>query len=450
VERRTFCADRVGRESAVVIATAQSALLSINNFHYRRAGSDALFMDHDRLFARNGWSTAVFSMRHADNEASAWERFFVEELELSRSYSAAAKVRLAGKVLYSTEARAQLGKLLDEFMPDVAHVHSVYHHISPAIMPLLHSRSVPIVLTAHDYKLACPAYKMFDGEKICEACKGGNLTPLLRRHCLHGSRSISALVAVESALHRVLGLYRNYVQKIVCPSQFMRRKLLEWGWPAEQLIHIRNFFDPDMWLPEFRPGNYFLYFGRLAPEKGLTTLLRATALAGVALKVVGSGTMTAQLRQLADSLSLEVEFIPHVSPDRLASLIRGARATVLPSEWYENSSLAILESAACGKPVIASDIGGNPEAVRHGDNGWLFAAGDVEALADRMTSVAMMHGAQLEAMGECSRQLVCSEYSCDLYFEAMTALYGSLSIGVRVSDRRSIADATRTATEVLS
>lgn len=412
-----------------------AALLSINNFHYRRAGSDALFMDHDRLFAMRGWSTAVFSMQHADNEPSAWERYFVEELELARSYSVSARLRLAGKVLYSTEARRKLGQLLNDFAPDVAHVHSVYHHISPAILPLLQARGVPIVLTAHDYKLACPAYKMFDGKAVCEDCKGGNVMALIRKRCLHDSQSISSLVAIESTLHRLLGLYRRYVQKIICPSQFMRRKLIEWGWPAEQLVHIRNFFDADLWSPQFRAGSYFLYFGRLAPEKGVPTLLHAAARAGVRLKIAGSGTARPQLVQLAEKLSLDVEFFPHLSVERLAALIAGARATVLPSEWYENSSLALLESGACGKPVIAADIGGSPESVRPEENGWLFPSGDVQALTDRLISVAAMPDSQLQAMGERAHQLVCTEHSRDRYFDAISALYRSLPL-VRPQQRR--------------
>jgi glycosyltransferase involved in cell wall biosynthesis len=417
----------------------QPSLLSINNFHYRRAGSDALFMDHDRLFRARGWATAVFSMQHAGNEPSVWDRYFVEELEFSRSYSFAERLRLAGKVMYSFEARAKLRRLLAEFTPDIAHVHSVYHHISPAILPVLHAHGIPIVLTAHDYKLACPAYKMFDGQNICEDCNGGKLMPLIRKRCLHGSTAIGTLVAAESAMHRALGSYR-YVQQIVCPSLFMRGKLIEWGWPAERLVHVRNFFDATLWQPQYEPGDYFLYFGRLAPEKGLLTLLQAASLARVPLKIAGSGTMRSQLTQLAQRLALQIEFIPHAAIEQLSALIAGARATVLPSEWYENSSLAILESMACGKPVIASSMGGNPEAVLPERNGWLFAARDVEALADRLRTVAVMPAAKLADIGRQAREFVSAEYGGDAYFETMKALYASVNSRERSStDRHAIA-----------
>jgi glycosyltransferase involved in cell wall biosynthesis len=184
-------------------------LLSVNNFHYRRAGSDAAFLDHDALFSARGWETAAFSMHHEENLPSPWTSFFVEEVELKRTYSLMTKVRLAGKILYSSEARKQLERLLNVFEPDVVHLHSLYHHISPSILPTLHALGVPIVMTAHDYKLACPAYKMFDGQRICEDCKGGRVAPLIKKRCIHGSAAMSAFVAIESALHRSLGSYER-------------------------------------------------------------------------------------------------------------------------------------------------------------------------------------------------------------------------------------------------
>lgn len=401
-------------------------LLSINNYHYRRAGSDAAFLDHDRLFRGQGWETATFSMKHRENLASPWQEYFASEIELARDHSLATKLRLAGKVIYSRDARIQLRRLLGVFRPDIVHVHSVYHHISPAIFPILGSLNVPIVLTAHDYKLACPAYKMFDGVAICEQCRGGRLFPLVRKRCLHDSMAISALVGLETAFHRMRGYYRRYVDRIICPSRFHLQKLIEWGWPSDRLIHIANFFDASLWTPKFEPGQYFLYFGRIAPEKGLHTLVRASAHTQHPLKVVGWGTLIEDLQRLAKSLGAPVEFIERLPPRELAVLIRGARAVVLPSEWYENASLAVLEAFACGKPVLAARIGGNPETVFEGVNGWLFESGNVEALASRLNSIWNMSGPQIEVLGREAHSYVSRRHNATIYYEAMTRLYNSL------------------------
>ena len=136
----------------------------------------------------------------------------MEEIELGHSYTPWQKVGMAGKVVYSLEARSKLEALLARFRPDVAHAHCIYHHISPSVLGLLRARGIPTVLTAHDFKLACPAYKMLNHRGICERCRGGNLLHLVRNRCIYGSLTLSSVVFVESAVHRLLGLYncRDY------------------------------------------------------------------------------------------------------------------------------------------------------------------------------------------------------------------------------------------------
>ena len=167
----------------------------------------------------------------------------------------------------------------------------------------------------------------------------------------------------------------------------MLEKMVEWGWPRERLVYIRNFFDPSLWQPDFQPGRYFLYFGRLAPEKGLRTLVRASALSRCPTRIVGWGPMREELLRLAARLDAPVEIMDHVCATELARFIQGARAVVLPSEWYEIASLTLIEGFASGKPAIASDIGGNSELVRDGENGWLFEPGNVSALAELLSGV---------------------------------------------------------------
>lgn len=406
-------------------------LLSINNFHYRRAGSDAAFLDHDRLFARRGWDTAVFSMAHADNLASPWSPHFVDEIELERGYAWPTRLRLATKVLWSVEARDRLRRLLDQFRPDVVHVHSVYHHLSPSVFSVLRGTGLPIVLTAHDYKLACPAYKMFDGRAVCEDCRGGSVLPLVRKRCIHGSVAMSSLVAAESVLHRALGSYRRSITRIVCPSRFLRDKLAAWGWPADRLTWLPNFFEPALWQPRFTPGDHVLYFGRLAPEKGLPTLVRAAAAARCQLTIVGWGREREPLARLAAALDAPVAFVDHLGPAALAERIRACRAVVVPAIWYENASLATLEAFACGKPVIASRIGGNPELVHPGETGWLVPPGDETALAAVLREVLATPDDTIESLGRRAYDWVHHHRGPDRYFEAMTALYRSLGASIR-------------------
>jgi glycosyltransferase involved in cell wall biosynthesis len=279
------------------------------------------------------------------------------------------------------------------------------------------------VMTAHDYKLACPAYKMFDGRHICEDCKGGSLLPLIRKRCVHGSIAMSTFVAFESALHRFLGSYERYIDRIVCPSRFLLEKLASWGWPRERLVHIPNFVDTSRWTAQFAPGNYALYFGRLAPEKGVQTLLNACRETGCPVKIVGWGTEREALSDYALKNGVRAQFIDRLPAEELLTLIQQARCVVVPSEWYENASLAILEAFACGKPVIAARIGGNPELVHHGLNGWLFEPGNVAELSSWLRRVWDTEDPALEEMGRAARASLTQRHGADAYFESMTSLY---------------------------
>lgn len=402
-------------------------LLSLNSYHYRRGGSDAVFFDHDRLFRDSGWETAVFTMHHPQNEPSRWSEYFADELEFGEAYSLAQKTRMATKVIYSFEARNKLEKLLDQFTPDVAHAHCIYHHLSPSVLGLLHRRGIPTVMTAHDLKLACPAYKMLNRSGICEKCKKGNLTHLVINRCIHNSLATSTLVAIESAIHKSLGLYKRSLDKIVTPSQFFREKLMQWGWPAEKLVHIPNFLDSSHYTPDYNPGNYFLYFGRLAPEKGVDTLIRATALAGVRLKIAGTGPYEDRLRSLSAENGADVTFLGYCSGDTLWELIRSCRAVVLPSQWYENAPISILEAYASGKPVLGAQIGGIPEMINENTTGFLYTSGDVNELSNLLDKINRLSVSDIQALGREARSHVERNYSEELYLNRMLDLYNSIN-----------------------
>src|SRR5215471_960383 len=262
-------------------------LLSVNNYYYRRGGAEAVFFEHNRMFEALGWQVVPFAMRHTKNLESEWSSYFVDELEFGESYSIAGKLSRSAKVIYSFEARRNLEKLLDRVRPDVCHVHNIYHHISPSILGLLHDRGVPVVMTLHDLKIACPAYNMLAADGICERCKHGVQNVLLHR-CIKGSAALSGVVMLEALVHRALGSYER-VSRFVAPSRFYIEKLVEWGFDEPRFRHIPNFVAPERYSPDFSPGKSFVYFGRVSPEKGLKTLVSAAARSGHSVRIVGTG-----------------------------------------------------------------------------------------------------------------------------------------------------------------
>ena len=244
-------------------------LLSANSYHYRRGGSDVVYLDHAALLTELGWENAFFSMHHPKNMETPWARYFVDELEFGNAYSVADKARMAMKVVYSMEARRKVLSLVADFKPDIAHLHCIYHHLSPSIIPALRGAGVPVVMTAHDLKIACPAYKMLNRTGVCERCKDGSLLNVVKYRCVRDSLAASAVVAVESMVHRGLDTYRKHLSAVVVPSRFFMNKFVEWGWPQDKFRYIPNYVDATRFEPDPSPGAYFLYFGRLALEKGV-------------------------------------------------------------------------------------------------------------------------------------------------------------------------------------
>lgn len=398
------------------------SLLSINNYHYVRGGAEAVFLAHNEMFSTAGWTVAPFCMQHEKNIASDWQDYFVEEIELGAEDGAATKLRKSIKAIWSREARRKLEVLLARLRPDIAHGHNIYHHISPSILWTLKKHGIPVLLTLHDLKLACPAYRMITHDGICERCKGGALYNAARHRCLHGSVALSIWVAAEAYLHRMLGSYERHVDRFIVPSRFYLRKFEEWGWPADRFSYIPNFVDGKDIRPDYRPGTAFVYFGRLSGEKGLETLIRAAATVGAKLQILGTGPDAAKLEALSARLGADVEFPGFVTGDALFDRLRAARAIVLPSEWYENAPISLLEAFASGKPVIGADIGGIPECIRD-DRGRTFEAFSPDSLAAVLEEFAQMPGPELEAMGRNAREYVLEQHSPDTYLDRCDSVY---------------------------
>lgn len=405
---------------------APQTLLAINNYFYRRGGAETVFFEHMQLFNNANWRAVPFAMQHSENLASHYASYFVREIEYGRRIALTDKLSQAVKIIYSKEAQRNMARLIEDVRPDIAHAHNVYHHISPSIFPVLKKAGIPTVMTAHDLKLVCPAYKMLSHDEICERCKGGRIYNVVRQRCIKNSLALSGLVFAETLVHRGLGLYRDNLDRIVVPSRFYREKLIEWGWPEDKLIYIPNFVDVRLAQSPSYGCDYFLYAGRLSEEKGLVTLIEAIQQANQRLLIAGSGSLEQNLKQLVVKLGADVEFLGHLQPDHLHRIINGAKALVLPSQWYENAPMSILEAYILGVPVIGSRIGGIPELIREGITGLLAEAGNVQDLAEKIAQMADMTAQKRGAMAIEGAQWVREAFSSVQYKQSMLELYASL------------------------
>jgi glycosyltransferase involved in cell wall biosynthesis len=403
-----------------------TTLLSINNYYYPRGGAEVVFFRHNGMLHEAGWDVVPFAMNHRMNLGGERSEF-VSEIEYGReSDGLATKLRKGLKAVYSFEARSKLARLIDRSGPDLCHAHNVYHHLSPSILGLVRARGIPLVMTLHDLKIACPAYSMLTHDGICERCKDGRLYQVVTNRCMKGSLALSALVMLESYLHLALGSYLRNVDRFLVPSRFYLRKLVEWGLPAERFEYVPNFVAAESFEACYAPGSRFVYFGRLSPEKGVATLIRAAAEADVGIDVIGTGPAERDLRALA--AGRDVRFLGYLTGTKLNAAVSAARAVVVPSEWYENAPLAVLEGAALGKPLIVARIGGLPELVVEGESGWSFESRSVVELAATLRGVAQLPDADVAAAGMAARRRIEDEFSPRRYLERIRGVYSRLGV----------------------
>ncbi len=378
----------------------QRKLLLINKFYHDigpAGGVGRYLVQEEEDLSRAGWDVIPFAMAEPDARPSPWDRHFVRARDYSRPRLGGGGLGDAASLLWNREAARNLDRLLREARPDVAHVHNIYHHLSPSILPVLRRHRIPVVMTLHDLRLLCPAIHMLRDGAPCERCRGGRFHNAVLGKCVKDSRAASALAALETAHQRSRGLYTRHVRAFLCPSRFYLEKYAEWGFPREKLRHLPNFVDLDAWRPDRLPAaparDAYVYFGRISREKGLRTLLEAHRLwelghadgsiaePPLELLVAGSGPCEGNIRSHAALLELHAaEILGPLDPDGLRTVLARARFSVLPSVWYENGPMAAFESLAAGLPVVGSAIGGIPELIVDGQTGYTAAPGDPSAL----------------------------------------------------------------------
>jgi glycosyltransferase involved in cell wall biosynthesis len=406
----------------MTFANGSTRLLMVNKFHYPRGGAEHYMFRLAALLAKRGMEAVYFACRHPDNEPCATAEYFASEADFGEPAGGLGRLRLATRTLYSMEARRQMSRLLAAERVDVAHLHNIYHHLSPSILAPLRSHGIPVVMTVHDFKLVCPVYSLMSHGEICERCVEGSFANAVRYRCNRGSLAGSALVAGETWAHSRLGLYTRGVDVFITPSKFARDKLVARGYPAGRVRVIPNFVDVEEHQPTFAAGSYFVYVGRLSREKGVDVLLEALAGTGLKVKLAGEGPARAELEQLARRLDVDAEFLGYLGPDGLASAARFSRAVVLPSRCHENCPLAVLEAMAWGKPVVASRVGGVPELVASGHNGLLVPPADAGRLREALRHLAADPSAA-EDMGRAGRALAEAKYAPAAHLEAVLEAY---------------------------
>jgi len=403
-------------------------ILHVNKFFDLHGGAETYLHGLIKAEREAGHEVHVFSTQGATNFPTPDAKYFVPRLAMHRRQGPWRDLGKAINFIWNIQAERSLARMLDEVKPDLLHLHNIYHHLSSSILKPIRERRLPCVMTLHDYKLANPVYSMFDRNGVCEHAKGGRYFEIVQRRCAAPDFFANALTAFEMWMTKRQQSYEKTVQLFLCPSRFMKKTMEEWGEPTDQLRYLPNPTD----LPEeIAPGGggYLLYAGRVSAEKGLDSFLRAAAqVPELPIKIAGRGPEDERLRALARSLHApHIEFLGFISPEELAVVRRRAEALILPSISFENASGSLLEAMASGLPCLTTRIGGNPELVEDGVNGFLVTPGDAEDWIHTLQRFSALPVEVRHEMGMAGREKIIQHHLWSQHLEGLMEFYREAS-----------------------
>ncbi len=383
-------------------------ILMVNKFLYPNGGSETYIFKLGEQLQKKGHEVQYFGMEHAGRIVGNRLECYTSDMDFHAG--GVGKLLYPFRIIYSGEAKRKMRRVLEDFRPDVVHLNNINFQLTPSIIYAVRAfekkrgKRIKIVYTAHDYQWVCPNHMMripATGQ-ICFACRGGDFKQCSKNRCIHDSRVKSLIGTIEAGFYAMRKTY-GMVDVIICPSEFMKKQLDTDPLLAEKTVMMHNFIDKDTAVAgkthgkkkkrrekaevfgtaadgERPAGDYVLYFGRYAEEKGTLTLLEACrALPEIPFVFAGTGPLEGRVNQAPN-----VENRGFVAGEELRRLIAQARFSVYPSEWYENCPFSVMESQMYGTPVLASDLGGAPELVQPGRTGDLFRGGDAQELTEHI------------------------------------------------------------------
>jgi len=399
-------------------------VLLINNFHYLRGGSEAVYFNTGELLKAAGHQVVYFSQNNDSNIADENSSFFVDT---ERPGIHGKLVRISN-YFNNRRAAERIEELIIKEHPDIAHIHLFWGGISASIIPVLHKYGIPVVHTAHDFRMVCPSYTFRDSKgQICEKCKGGRFLECFKNKCSKGRTVDSLLMSMEMFYRNEKWHPAKVLDGIIYVSNFSKQKheSIDPSFKQVDSIVLYNFSNvPE--LPAQLEGNYgyYLYYGRLSQEKGLHTLVEAFVRhPELHLKIVGTGPLENDLRS---SRYDNIEMLGYLSGEALFNTVRNARFVCVPSECYENNPMTIVESYTLGVPIIGADLGGITEIVLDGNTGFLFKSGDSIDLSNKLELSKNISIEEYCAMKHAAKRFADCHFDSSVYLERLLGFYNSV------------------------
>jgi glycosyltransferase involved in cell wall biosynthesis len=398
-------------------------ILNINNYYHARGGAESHYLALGRLLSECGHNVTWFSSRPLTKE-KVDSAYFTDPVNIHKP-----SLKDIARFLYSKQAFRTVQDIITQNKPDIAHLHIYYGQLTSSILAPLKKAGIPMIQTLHDFKLICPAIYLVSHEAICEDCKGRLFWRAAVNKCNRGSFLRSALSALETYISRVNGSMA-LIDHFIAPSDFLRNKMIQYGVDAKKISTLRNFIQLDDYQPSGKPGEHFVYLGRLEKLKGIYVFLEAAVkLPDKLFLIVGSGECEKEIAERIRKQDLRnVKLLGLMNKAEIREVVSGAICVIVPSLLYENCPMAILETFAIGRPVVGSAFGGIPELIDHGKDGFLFQPGNVSELVERLSWLSE-HPEEVINMGASGRKKAEEKFTPIAFYPKLMDIYRKITMG---------------------
>lgn len=386
-------------------------ILLANKFYYRRGGDCIYMLNLEQLLKEHGHEVAVFAMDYPENLDTSWRKYFPSNMSKLKAFT---------RPFGDKETKQKFTQLLDDFKPNIVHLNNIHTQLSPIIAEIAHKKGVMVVWTLHDYKLLCPRYDCMRDGTNCELCiMDGNKSKCVRYSCVKGGK-IGSFIGYREAVKWNRERLETYTDMFVCPSRFMAEKMRQGGFEENKLVPLCNFINIEKCkrTDSYKKGDYYCYVGRLSHEKGIKTLIEAANRLPYRLVVIGGGPLMDELQNMAND---NIEFAGFKQWADIKQLVGGARFSVIPSEWYENNPLSVIEAECLGTPVLGARIGGIPELINEGTTGMTFTSKNANDLKNK---IQQMWNASFDYQQIAQEAM--QRYNADEYYKEIMKVYQGL------------------------
>ena len=400
-------------------------ILFVNNDINRLGGIDKCFTDDVSLFRNSGYQVYTLVTNQKIRQKTPQDYFYKEPSFAPLRYLCA---------YFDIFFLIRVWFWISKVKPTIVHIHGYPLQIITLIL-ILRLKKIPFIQTVHDASFTiCPSGLLIRGiNNPCAGCPNLFGIKCLNSFCrsitwVSGKKWLQWFLIYGLRERLRIKLMKKWVAISISPSKALADLMTSHNFNVRNIYNSIDITNDSNAQPEAHTQN-ILYIGRLHFTKGVNHLIIAMKKAvgqfpKAKLRIIGDGPEKNNLIQLTKSLSLSdnITFVGAVQSNKVKKYINSSLFSVIPSIWFENNPLSVIEVMSLGRPVIGSKMGGIPELVIHNKTGLLFEAANTDQLSDAIINL-LSNSKLVEVLGDNARQAIIQRFSSQTRLQNLITLY---------------------------